>query len=88
MIKLTIEITYNGKSFESIEDAMLAAVINGMKKIMEKKMQPFASEIAEHGGKVIYNITGDSFENLKGSISVKGDVPKEITERIINSLHE
>lgn len=84
-MKIVIKILYNGKSYNSLDDAFLAATMNGMAKIAEKKLEPFADEIAREGGEVIYDIQGDSITTLKGEVRLK-HVSPELTKRITDSL--
>lgn len=76
-MKITIDITYNGKSYNSIADAAHQAIIDGIKESIEKDLAPFADEIAAQGGKVEINLDA----NYQGELNISG-IDTDLKNRI------
>ena len=79
---IEIEITYKGKKYKDLTNAVTVAAIDGIKEYVEKTLQPFKSEIDQHGGKVTVDIP----KKLKDmNVSVE-NVPQELIDRITKAF--
>jgi hypothetical protein len=81
---ITIEITYNGKKYNEIGDAITQAVVDIIKNNFEESIKPFTAEIEQHNGCVNIDIPTD-FKNAKISFV---DLPPELISRITDALHQ
>ncbi|MBL7722125.1 MAG: hypothetical protein JNK98_09040 [Chitinophagaceae bacterium] len=75
---INFEIKYNGKSYNSIEDAMTIAIIDGIKETYTKALAPFESEIKANNGEVSINVS-QNLENVKIDLR---NMPEDLIERI------
>lgn len=78
----SIKITYNGRSYNSISDALQKAVVDGIKESVTKSLRPFESEIRKAGGHVIVDIPSN-MKNMK--IQFK-NLPEELIDKISKAL--
>jgi hypothetical protein len=76
-MKINIDITYNGRSYNSIADAARQAIIDGIKESIENDLAPFADEIAAQGGKVVIDLD----ENYQGELNITG-IDTDLKNRI------
>lgn len=76
-----IEITYNGKPYASISDALSKAIIDGMKEVIEGKLAPFANELKANNASVEISINKD----FKGKVIID-NAPEDLKERISQAL--
>jgi hypothetical protein len=80
-MKITMEVKYKGKSFGDIEDAFLAAAVDGIKETMKENLAPFEDEILREGGNVIFEIDGESLETLGGQMRIT-NISEELKGKI------
>lgn len=76
MIK--IETTHNGKTYRHFKDALASAIMSGYEKIVSKRLEPFAQEIANSGGTVTIDFTGDDF---KANVYFK-NFPEDLAQKL------
>jgi len=81
---MEIKITYNGKSYKSITDALHKGIVDGIKESIFKTLKPFESEILSCGGKVEIKID-KNFESVK--IDMEG-MSDDLMDRITKTLEE
>lgn len=82
-MKITFEYSTGGRKYNSFEAALQAAVENGVKNLVTKKLLPFHSQLSNSAITVIAK--NSSLENY--SISV-ANVPDEIREQVQQALSE
>lgn len=83
---MSTTITYNGERFESINDAILKATVEGIKKIWVKKLDPFTSELSKLNSKIKIDIQGD-LSNMKTRLTFDDNITDELKEKIKNAIH-
>jgi|GEM_PF-4496297 len=81
---ISVKVTYNGRSFNSLTDAVEQAYANGLKKLVEKKIQPVQQELMANGGSVEV-VIGKNFQNY--SINVL-NTDTELTQKVVNLLKQ
>jgi hypothetical protein len=79
---ISIKITYEGKSYDSITDAFQKAAENGIKKMITDKLLPFNSEIQQANGIVEINVS----DNLKDMNIKLKNIPQDLIDRITAAL--
>jgi hypothetical protein len=80
---INIKITYNGKSYSSISDAIQKAMVDSIKESIMKTLRPFESEIIKSGGHVVVDIPS----NMKNMNIKLKNMPQELVGRITNALN-
>lgn len=80
MIK--IKVTYNGRSYSSIEDAFKKAAVDGIKEMIEKAIKPFENEIRQANGTVEVKVPSD-LKNI--TVDLK-NMPQDLIDRINQAL--
>ncbi len=81
----TIKIIHDGKEYTDFEDAIFAATVNGVRKSMEKKLEPFHDEIIREGGQIALEIGGTTLETFKGQLRISG-ISAELKEKILEAV--
>lgn len=80
MIKF--EIKYDGLKYSNLEDAFMNAAAQEIKEMIERKLEPFKSEITSQDGQVNVNIKKD-LKNMNIEIL---NLSKELSDRIETAL--
>jgi hypothetical protein len=80
MIKF--EIKYDGLKYSNLEDAFMKAAAQEIKEMIERKLEPFKSEIINQEGQVNVNINKD-LQNMNIEIL---NLSKELSNRIETTL--
>ena len=80
---ISIDITYNGQRFESINDALNKAMADGIKNMIIEKLKPFESEINKAGGQISINIPKD-FKDIDFKVT---GITQELKDKIISALN-
>lgn len=80
-MKITMEVKYKGKCYDDIEDAFLAAAIDGIKETMKENLAPFEKDIQREGGNVIFEIDGECMETLGGQMRIT-NISEELKGKI------
>lgn len=78
-----IKVTYNGRTYRDIKDAMMQSIVDGVRKSIEDKLKPYRHEIASNNGIVNINIPKD----FKGANVELKNMPEELLERLKIALH-
>lgn len=73
-----IKVTYKGKRYDHLADALEQAIINRI----EGRLKPFENEVRSHGGQVEINVQKD----LKGVDIHFKNMPRELIDRIKKSF--
>lgn len=81
----SIKIIHNGKEYNDFEDAVFAATVNGVRKSMEKKIEPFHDEIIREGGEIALEIGGTTLKTFKGQLRIS-KISKELKEKILAAV--
>lgn len=79
---IDLKITYDGKSYSSISDAMQKAIVDGIKESITKSLRPFESEIRKAGGHVVVDIPN----NMKNMNVQLKNMPPDLIDRINKAL--
>ncbi len=79
---INIKISYKGKSYNSISDAIDKALVDGIKQSISKSLKPFENEIREAGGIVTLDIAA----NLKDMKIELENMPDELINKIKTAL--
>jgi hypothetical protein len=79
---IDIKITYNGRSYSSISDAIQKAMVDGIKESISKSLRPFESEIRKAGGHVTIDIPA----NMKNMNIQLKNMPQELIDKIMKAL--
>lgn len=81
---ISIKITVNGKEYKDFDDAIDAVVYNGIKSVVQERLQPLSQEINANNitveikakSRESYNVTWDSENkdlNERMKIALQGD---------------
>lgn len=83
---ITIEIKYKGKKYNDLESAVLKSAAEGMKEVVEKKLNQFQDKVKDEGGSVRVELTYTTIKDLKAEVVVK-DISGELQQEIIDSMN-
>ena len=59
-----LKVTYKGRPYNDLSDAFSAAIVEGMKELVDKKLAPFKSEIEKEGGVITMDVKEDYKMNI------------------------
>lgn len=79
---IDIKITFNGRNYSSISDALQKAMIDGIKESITKSLRPFENEIRKAGGHVVVDIPS----NMKNMNIQLKNMPQDLIDRISTAL--
>lgn len=85
-MRITVTYTYNGKEYKTLEDATLAAMANGLMKIMLERLEPIIDELNNANADIVIDVS-----KLLDDGSAQGtvrNVPEELKERAKMLLHK
>lgn len=79
---INLKVTYNGNEYQSLESAMNDAVMSGIIKMVNKKIEHLQDEITNSGGHLRIDFTGEDYSaNI-----VFVDIPSELSDKIKQAL--
>jgi len=81
---INTEIRYDGKKYKEINDAGIQAGVDEINKFFDGALQPFQSEISEHGGLIVVNIKKD-FDDAEISFH---NLPEKLVQKITSAINE
>ncbi len=84
---LNVTVSYKGKNFDSIESASAAAIADGMKDIIEKKIEPFRGDVEKENGKLEIEITYTNMKDVSAQL-VATDLSDELVEKVRAAIHQ
>jgi hypothetical protein len=77
-----VTITYNGRSHNALQRAMHDPLVEGIREMINKELQPFQSEITSCRGTVTNNASND----LKSITLFQSGLSDQLTNRITSAL--
>jgi hypothetical protein len=79
---IDLKITYKGRNYSSITDAIQKAMVDGIKETITKSLRPFETEIRKTGGQIIIDIP-DNMKNMKVQLK---NMPQDLIDKITKAL--
>ncbi len=82
-----LEITYEGKKYNDIQDPNILATMDGIKKYFDQSIESFSSEISEQDGHIVVNIPRDFIEGKGAKADITFyNMKEELADKITEAL--
>lgn len=85
-MKLTLKITYKGKSYKNFSDALEASVADGLVDVIRDRLKPFERELNAEGSIVSIDVDKKNGE-IKASVGIQ-NISEELKAKVLAGLNK